>query len=67
LGFGLFALGARWLPPTETALITALDAPLAPFWVWLVFGETPGTATMIGGIIVMVAVATHLGWQQRHA
>ncbi|MGL5008737.1 MAG: DMT family transporter, partial [Paracoccaceae bacterium] len=33
-GFGLFALGARHLAPTETALLTTLEAPLAPLWVW---------------------------------
>ncbi len=62
LGFGLFALGARLLPPMETALITALDAPLAPLWVWLILAETPGLATLSGGAIVMVAVIGHVGW-----
>jgi drug/metabolite transporter (DMT)-like permease len=60
MGFGLFALGAKHLPPLETALITALDAPLAPLWVWLVFGETPGLATMFGGAIVFIAVSAHI-------
>jgi drug/metabolite transporter (DMT)-like permease len=60
LGFGLFALGARLLPPMETALITALDAPLAPFWVWLVFAETPGVATILGGAVVLAAVTWHI-------
>jgi drug/metabolite transporter (DMT)-like permease len=65
LGFGLFALGARRLPPMETALVTALDAPLAPFWVWLVFNETPGVATMLGGAVVFVAVTWHIVQGQR--
>lgn len=56
LGFGLFAVGARMLPPTETALITSLEAPLAPFWVWIAFGETQNPATILGGAIVMAAV-----------
>ena len=60
LGFGLFALGARLLPPMETALIVALDAPLAPLWVWLVFAETPATATVMGGSLVLVAVFGHI-------
>jgi drug/metabolite transporter (DMT)-like permease len=65
LGFGLFALGARLLPPMETALITALDAPLAPFWVWLVFAEVPGVATMLGGAVVFAAVTGHILYGQR--
>jgi drug/metabolite transporter (DMT)-like permease len=65
LGFGLFALGARLLPPMETALITALDAPLAPLWVWLVFTETPGQATIVGGCVVFAAVVGHILWGDR--
>jgi drug/metabolite transporter (DMT)-like permease len=65
LGFGLFALGARLLPPMETALITALDAPLAPFWVWMVFAETPSKATLWGGAIVLAAVIGHVRWANR--
>jgi len=66
LGLALFSLGARYLPPVETALITALDAPLAPVWVWLLFAETPGPATLWGGSIVFVAVAAHL-WRENRA
>lgn len=64
LGFGLFALGARMLPPMQTALITALDAPLAPLWVWLIFMETPSGATLLGGTVVMLAVIGHI-WRAR--
>lgn len=59
-GFGLFALGARLLPPMETALITALEAPLAPFWVWLILSETPSSATLLGGAVVFAAVIGHI-------
>ncbi|MGL4489235.1 MAG: DMT family transporter [Rhizobiaceae bacterium] len=60
LGFGLFALGARLLPPSETALLTCLEAPLAPLWVWIVLSEQPQTATILGGLLVMTAVIAHL-------
>jgi drug/metabolite transporter (DMT)-like permease len=66
IGFGLFALGARWLPPTQTALLTALEAPLAPLWVWIVLSEKPGSATIVGGILVMIAVIGHVLWEGRH-
>jgi drug/metabolite transporter (DMT)-like permease len=65
IGFGLFALGARWLPPTQTALITALEAPLAPLWVWLVIAEIPGLATIVGGGLVLLAVVGHIVWEGR--
>lgn len=60
IGLALFTLGARLLPPIETALIGALDAPLAPLWVWIFFTETPSAVTLLGGIIVFVAVMTHI-------
>ncbi|MGB8817704.1 MAG: DMT family transporter, partial [Rhizobiaceae bacterium] len=65
VGFVLFAYGSRLLPPTETALIGALDAPLAPIWVWLFLSETPGRATLIGGAIVFAAVMAHFTLQAR--
>ena len=60
IGLPLFTFGARLLPAIETALIGALDAPLAPLWVWLVFRETPSAATLFGGALVFFAVAMHL-------
>lgn len=60
VGLGLFTLGARLLPPIESALIGALDVPLAPLWVWLLFAETPSAATIAGGLIVFAAVAGHI-------
>jgi drug/metabolite transporter (DMT)-like permease len=65
IGLALFTLGARILPAIETALIGALDAPLAPIWVWLFFAETPGVETMTGGAIVFAAVLTHILLQRR--
>jgi drug/metabolite transporter (DMT)-like permease len=32
---------------------------LAPMWVWLAFGENPGTRAMLGGVIVLGAVIAH--------
>jgi drug/metabolite transporter (DMT)-like permease len=60
LGLILFTLGARLIPAAETALIGALDAPLAPIWVWLAFGEVPRVVTVAGGTIVLVAVLGHM-------
>lgn len=65
LGMALFTYGARMLPAMQTALIGTLDAPLAPLWVWLMFQETPSVATLVGGALVMAAVAGHLAWDSR--
>ncbi len=60
LGLILFATGSTMIPAGESALIGALEAPLAPFWVWLAFGETPLPATIAGGALVMAAVLGHV-------
>ncbi|MCW1918701.1 DMT family transporter [Rhodobacter sp. KR11] len=67
LGFALFLMGSAKIPPIQTALLGALEAPIAPVWVWLVFGETPGLATILGGLVVMVAVFWHIGRQYGRA
>lgn len=58
LGFALFVYGSRCSAPVVTGLMGALETPLTPLWVWLVFAETPSPATLAGGALVMVAV----GW-----
>jgi len=65
LAFALFVFGARRVTPVETALMGALEVPITPLWVWLVFGETPGPATMGGGALVLAAVVGHIVWSAR--
>ena len=65
VGLAFFAWGSRKIPAVETALIGALDTPLAPLWVWLAFNEKPGVNTIIGGSIVFAAVIGHIVASQR--
>ena len=57
LGFVFLTVGARLIPAAEVALITLLEVVLGPLWVWIVLSEQPGTATLVGGAIVLIAVA----------
>jgi drug/metabolite transporter (DMT)-like permease len=59
LGFGLLAVAPRYIPGAEVALITLLEAVLGPFWVWLALGETPAPAAILGGAIVIGALAVN--------
>jgi drug/metabolite transporter (DMT)-like permease len=56
MGLLLLSAGTPLVSATRGALIGTLQTPLATFWVWLVFSETPATATLIGGAIVLAAV-----------
>jgi drug/metabolite transporter (DMT)-like permease len=63
LGATAFTIGSRLLPAAQSALIGALETPLAPFWVWLAFAEVPAAGTVIGGAIVMMAVLSHIAFE----
>jgi drug/metabolite transporter (DMT)-like permease len=41
LGLTLFFLGSRLLPSGQAALISTLETPLMPFWIWVAFAEVP--------------------------
>ncbi len=50
------AEGAKRVPSGQTALISALETPLAPLLAFLVFFEIPSTPTVIGGAAVLFGV-----------
>ena len=56
LGLTLFFLGSRLLPSGQAALISTLETPLMPFWIWVGFGEVPTLRVLVGGALVMSAV-----------
>ena len=66
LGLVFLTLGGRLVSATENALINTLETPLAVAWVWLCFGETPSITSLVGGVIVMAAVAAHV-WHGNRA
>lgn len=56
LGLYLFTRSLRHLPAAQAALIANLEMVLGPLWVWLAYGERPGTLALIGGALVLAAV-----------
>ena len=60
LAYLLFLIGGRYVPSGEAGLIGLLDVVLGPFRVWLVFGERPREAALIGGGIVPASVLWYL-------
>lgn len=64
-GFGIvfafasvaLAEGAKRLPPGETGLLSSLEAPFAPILAWLILFEAPPVRTLLGGALVLLAVA----------
>jgi DME family drug/metabolite transporter len=56
-GFILITLGTRWVPAAQVALLALTETILAPTWVWIIYEERPASLALIGGLVVLVAVA----------
>ena len=52
----LLVIAARTLLAPEIALLSLLEVVLGPLWVWLLVGEEPGRATLLGGSVVLAAL-----------
>ncbi len=57
LPYWLVARGLRGVSPQEAGLITLLELPLNPAWAHLVSGERPHWFTLLGGALVLGALA----------
>lgn len=55
-GMILYTLGSKVVPSAELALLSNTEVMLAPFWVWLLMGETASTGTFVGGAILLAAI-----------
>ena len=56
-GLILYTLGSRSLPAAELALLSLAEVLLGPLWVWLFLGETASLNTLIGGLVLLAAIA----------
>ena len=52
-----FIIASRHLAAAEVTLIMLLEFALGPVWVWWFIGETPSFATVLGGSMIILAVA----------
>jgi drug/metabolite transporter (DMT)-like permease len=61
-GFGLvfFTMGARLIPAAAMGLILLLESVLGVAWGWLGTSERPNVTTIVGGLMVIAAVAIKL-------
>ena len=57
LGFALFLRGAPKVPAVGQTMLAQTETIFGPVWVWLLFGETPAATTLLGGAVILAAVA----------
>jgi len=55
-GLVLYTRASRYLPAAELQLVATAELVMAPLWVWIGVGETPGAATLAGGGLVFLAI-----------
>ncbi|GGA08975.1 DMT family transporter [Neptunicoccus cionae] len=58
VGIGLVTWGAPYAPASEVSLLVLLESVLSPLWVWGLLGEAMTAREILGGAVVMAAVAT---------
>lgn len=57
--YALFVRGLRDVPATQASLTGMLEPVANPLWVFLFLGERPSTFAILGGVIVLAAIAWH--------
>lgn len=51
-----YTTAPKYAPTSEVALFTPVETVAATAWAWIFFSEEPSTRTVVGGVIVLVAV-----------
>lgn len=52
----LFNWAQRAVPAPDATLLLMSEIVLGPVWVWLAYDETPTSATLVGGAVILAAV-----------
>lgn len=57
IAFTLVTVGPRHIGAAEVSLLMLLETALGPLWVWLALGEVPAPTALVGGAIIVLAIA----------
>ena len=57
--FVLVTLAPRYITAAEVNLFFLLETIFGPLWVWLVIKEQPSIETIVGGVVIILTIATH--------
>jgi DME family drug/metabolite transporter len=57
IGLTFFYTALKRLDPVSVTLIALVEPVLGPFWTWLAIGEEPTQGTLIGGAVLIGALA----------
>jgi len=57
VALSLYTSGARYIPAAEVGLLALIETVLGPVWAWVGVGEVPTALTLVGGGLVVLAIA----------
>ena len=57
MGLVIYTIGSRVVPAAELTLLSMTEVLLGPLWVWIFIGETVSFFTLVGGAVLMLAIA----------
>lgn len=57
VGLAIYTIGSKVVPAAELTLLSMTEVLLGPIWVWIFVGETASFYTLIGGVILLMAIA----------
>ena len=57
VGLAIYTVGSKVVPAAELALLSMTEVLLGPVWVWIFLGETASVYTLMGGVILLLAIA----------
>ena len=56
-GLTIYTIGSKSVPAAELTLLSMTEVVLGPFWVWIVLGEVASLYTLLGGTVLLAAIA----------
>jgi DME family drug/metabolite transporter len=57
IGIAFVTWGTAYVPAAEVSLLVLIESVLGPVWPWLFLGEALSLSEIIGGTVVLAAVA----------
>jgi drug/metabolite transporter (DMT)-like permease len=64
VGFGLYLMGVRRMKAMLASLVCMVEIPLAPLWVYALFGETVSQQSLLGGAVIVLAAVVNIASQR---
>ena len=65
IGMLLYTVGARYVRAAELSILSLTEFIISPIWGWLIVGEIPTSATLLGGVVILGAVGGLALWSVR--